>query len=71
MAVRYTDDVIPSGTGTRIVSYSAPVFFTATGDPLPGEMLAEMQGVLQANYRESLQRLTELADAEFAQMAAV
>jgi hypothetical protein len=71
MAVRYTDYVIPSGTGTRIVSYSAPVFFTATGDPLPGEMLAEMQGVLQANYRESLHRLTELADAEFAQMAAV
>jgi hypothetical protein len=70
MAVRYTDYVIPSGTGTRVVSYSAPVFFTESGDPVSDEMLAEIRGTLEANYRESLYRLTELADAESAHMAA-
>jgi hypothetical protein len=63
IGLRYTDYVIPSGTGTRIVSYSAPPFMTESGEEAPAEVLAEMLEPLRDNYSQSVQRLAELADA--------
>lgn len=69
MAMRYTDYVIPSGAGTRIVSYSAPLFLSETGENLPDEVLAEMAGPLGDNYQRSLERLAEMADEAAASLA--
>ena len=69
MAMRYTDYVIPSGTGTRIVSYSAPLFMTETGEDAPAEVLGEMLEPLRDNYAQSLERLAELADEAAASVA--
>jgi hypothetical protein len=62
MAARYTDYVIPSGAGTRIVSYYAPLFVPETGEPIPDHMLAEMVGPVGDPYQISLQRLASMAD---------
>lgn len=69
MGLRYTDYVIPSGTGTRIVSYSAPLFMTDTGHDAPAEVLAEMLDPLRDNFAQSLQRLAEMADEAAASVA--
>jgi hypothetical protein len=71
MAMRYTDYVIPSGAGTRIVSYSAPLFMSETGEPGPGEVLDQMFEPLRDNYAASLQRLAEMADTAAASLATI
>ncbi len=62
MAMRWTDYVIPSGSGTRLVTYIAPLFSTETGDPLPDDVLDTMVGPVGDDYIESLRRLAEMAD---------
>ena len=71
MGMRYTDYVIPSGTGTRIVSHSAPIFMTETGEDAPEEVLAEMIGPLRDNYAQSLERLAAMADEAAASLATI
>jgi len=61
MAMRYTDYVVASGTGSRIVSLAAPVFSTATGDPVSDEVLGELAGPVGDPYAQSLQTLAEMA----------
>ena len=67
----YTDYVIPSGTGTRIVNYTAPLMSVATGEPLPDDVLAEMADAVSADYRGSLERLAAMADEAFASLETV
>lgn len=69
MALRYTDYVIPSGSGTRIVSYSAPLFMAETGESAPEEVLAQMHDPMQDNYQESLDRLAAMASEAAASVA--
>lgn len=61
VAMRYTDYVLPSGSGTRIVSHVAPLFNVETGEALPEETLAEMEEAVAGNYQASLTRLAEMA----------
>jgi hypothetical protein len=64
MALRYTDYVLPSGTGTRIVSYAAPVFFTETVEPVPEAILDQVGAMLGETTRQNLDRLVALADED-------
>lgn len=68
MGLRWTDYVIPSGAGTRIVSYCAAVFSTETGEDLPDEVLESMKGPVGDDYQGNLVRLAELADAAAANL---
>lgn len=67
----YTDYVVPSGSGTRIVNYTAPLMSASTGEALPDDVLAEMAGAVSADYRGSLERLVAMADEAFASVASV
>jgi uncharacterized protein YndB with AHSA1/START domain len=62
IAMVYTDYVIPSGSGTRIVSYAAPLMSTTTGETLPDDVLAGMADSVSADYMGSLERLAAMAD---------
>ena len=66
IGMTYTDYVIPSGSGTRIVTHVAPLYSTQTGEPLSPEALEEMRDALAANYATQLKTLVEMADAVFA-----
>lgn len=67
----YTDYVVPSGSGTRIVSYTAPLMSVSTGEALPDDVLAEMADAVSADYRGSLERLAAMADEAFTTLASV
>ncbi len=71
MGLRYTDYVIPSGAGTRVVSYSAPLFMTETGEDAPEEVLAQMFDPMRDDYQQSLDRLAVMADEAAASVAPV
>jgi hypothetical protein len=62
MALRYTDYVIPSGTGTRIVTYAAPLFMSDTGENLSDEVLAELAGPVGDPIGATMERLAKMAD---------
>jgi uncharacterized protein YndB with AHSA1/START domain len=69
MGLRYTDYVIPSGAGTRVVSYSAPPVMSETGETVPDEVLSGMLGPMRDNYQQSLERLATMADEAAASVA--
>ena len=71
MALRYTDYVIPSGAGTRIVSYSAPVFMTETGENVADEVLEQMLEPIRDDYSGALDRLAAMASDAAARVAQV
>lgn len=71
VGMRYTDYLIPNGSGTRIVSYAAPLFSIETGETLPDETLAESEGFLTEGHGENMKRLIELADAAAASLLSV
>lgn len=62
MAMRYTDYVFPSGKGTRMVTYAAPLFYTETGEQVPDEVLAEVAPTLGGIIEGQIDALVELAD---------
>ncbi len=66
VALRQTDYVIPSGTGTQIVSHSAPPFNIDTGDPIPQDMLEAMQDTLGEIQRQGVERLADRATQDYA-----
>ena len=66
IGMRYTDYVIPSENGTRIVTCAAPLFSVETGDVLPADVLDEMQKQFAGTYQEQLDTLAGMADAEVA-----
>ncbi len=66
--LRYTDYVIPSGTGTRIVSHTAPVFSVESGESLSDDDLAELEGFASDRSQDSLNRLCEMADVAAANL---
>ena len=68
IAMRYTDYVIASGTGTRIVTYVAPLFSVETSEPLPDDALADMAGPLSDNYKGQMEKLAEMAAAAAADL---
>ena len=68
---RYTDYLIPSGTGTRIVTYTAPLFSSDTGDVLPQEVQEEGERVLADTYQQSIDRLVAMADEAASQLESV
>lgn len=61
-SMRYTDYVIPAGTGTRIVTYAAPLYSTETGEPLPPEDLADREQFHTTDYQKNIDRLAAIAD---------
>jgi uncharacterized protein YndB with AHSA1/START domain len=63
MAMRYTDYLIPSGSGTRLLFNAASLFSTDTGEVLPEEVQANMKGALTDRNRESGARLVAMANA--------
>lgn len=60
--LRFTDYLIPSGTGTRLVTYAAPAFDLITGEPLPEEMLSQIMEPLREGYLGQVERLVAMAD---------
>ena len=62
IGLRYTDYLIPSGNGTRIVTYASSAFSIDTGDPLPHEVLTEMAEPLTDEYEEAVKRLAQMAN---------
>ena len=60
--LRFTDYLIPSGTGTRLVTYAAPAFDLTTGEPLPEEMLSQIMEPLREGYLGQAERLVAMAD---------
>lgn len=68
LVMTYTDYVIPSGSGTRIVNYTAPLISTTTGEALQDDVLAEMADAMSADYQGSLDRLVAMADEAFASL---
>lgn len=69
VAMRYTDYVIASGTGTRIVTHVAELHAIETGEPLPGQQLAEMEKPLGENYDRQLNQLADMANEAAASLA--
>ncbi|MEA2000397.1 MAG: DUF2652 domain-containing protein [Actinomycetota bacterium] len=69
IGLRYTDYVIPSGTGTRIVSHCAPLFSTETGKDMPDGVLAQMAEPVGDDYTQNLARIAEMADEAAADLA--
>ncbi len=63
VALRWTDYVVPSGTGTKIVSLSAPLFAVDTGEPLDEPVLDQLRELVRTPYAENLERLVTMADA--------
>ncbi len=70
VVVNYTHYLIPSGAGTRIVTYMAQPTHPDSSDDsdLP---LDEVRSTLQANMDAGISRLVELADAAAAALAGV
>lgn len=71
MAMRYTDYIIPNGSGTRIVVYASPVFSIETGKDLPEEALETMASGIADGYREALERMAQMADEAMASLSTV
>jgi hypothetical protein len=71
VAMRYTDYLLPSGTGTRIVTYAAPPFRVETGDPLPDEVLGSLEPAMSSDYAGQIDTLVEMANAAADTVAAV
>lgn len=71
MAMRYTDYVLPSGTGTRIVTYAAPLFNVETGEDVPADVLDALAPAFRANYEGQMDTLAGLADAASDNLAGV
>ena len=63
VALKWTDYVIPNGTGSKIVSHSQALYHIDSGEPLSEELLAEFQSPLASNYLENIQRMAAMADA--------
>jgi hypothetical protein len=62
--LRYTDYVIPSGGGTRFVSYAATPFSPQTGENLTDdEGLAELAEYVRSEIVGQVERMMALADA--------
>ena len=68
VAMRYTDYVIPSGSGTRVVSYAAPPFSIETGEVLPQEQMEAMAGPMRAVVEEGMKRLVAMSDTAAAEL---
>ncbi len=71
LGMRYTDYVIPSGVGTRIVTYVAPVFLVESGESLADNELADLVDVLTESYQPSLDRLAADSDLAAAKLISV
>lgn len=71
MALRYTDYVIPSGKGIRIVTYAAPLFYVESGERVADEVLDVMGPETSGHYEQALDALVEMANAAADTLAAV
>lgn len=71
VGMRYTDYVVPSGTGTRIVTCAAPAFSIESGEDLPDDVLAEMAGPAGDDYQQNLVRLAAMAETAAAGLTTV
>ena len=69
VAMRYTDYVIASGSGTRIVTYVAKLFSVDTGEALPDEQLAEMASNVRDPYVQQVTHLAEMANQAAASLS--
>ena len=69
IAVRYTDYVMPSGTGSRIVTYMELPFLVETGKPLDAAQVEDRKAFLVSNYEQQMGRLTHMAEKAAAELA--
>lgn len=60
-AVRYTDYVVPIGSGTRLIEYVDVPFDSDSGEPLTGEALSEFRAMFAEAVPQSLDRLSDMA----------
>ena len=60
IGVRYTDYLVPSGVGTRIIGYAMEPFDSETGQPLPDEVLPGLREMLQAGYQGGMEKLMRM-----------
>ncbi len=68
VGLHYTDYVIPSGTGTRIVSYCASPSFVDTGEDLRDGDLLETIRPLAEGYGDEVELLAQLAGESAAEL---
>jgi hypothetical protein len=71
VAMRYTDYVVPSGSGTRVVTYAAPLFASESGEVLPDEDLDSMKEMLTSQYSSDIERMVAMADETAASLVTV
>jgi len=71
IAMRYTDYVIPSGSGTRLVSYIAPLFSIETGEVLAEETLERMKDSMTGRNSAGYARLAEMANEAASRLTSV
>ena len=69
LGMRYTTYLIPSGTGTRIVSHAAKPFLVETSDAAPDEVLAGLEQPLSDGFGAQMDILVASANAEAAALA--
>ncbi len=67
VAVKWTDYVIASGGGTRLISYAAEPFDPDSGETLASEVAAQFYDGVFQGWKQSAERLVELADREIAE----
>lgn len=70
-SMRYTEYLIPSGTGTRIVTFIAPLLSSNTGEELTPDRQEKWMGILKDIYEDSMGRLVAMSDAATAELLAV
>ena len=71
LGMRYTDYLIPSGSGTRLVSCAAPLFSTDTGEELSDDALADMAGPLTDLLQRNSNDLAGMSDEAAAKLTSI
>ena len=61
IAMNWTDYVIPSGDGSRVISYAARPYYAESGETLPDDLLEEKLAELAAGYQTQAGVLTDMA----------
>jgi hypothetical protein len=60
---KWTDYVMPSGHGARVISVAAPPFDPESGETLPDEALAQYFDMVPTMYQAQVDKLAEMATA--------
>ncbi len=67
VSLKWTDYVVASGGGTRLISYAKPPFDSESGQTLVPEVADQMRTFVSQNFQKGADRLVEMADQEISQ----